>query len=160
MATTLVADADRMITSVTPIDRAIELTFADGANGVIPFEDIPEIGAASNLESIELPSPYQIVLRSRAGDVAEIPWDFARHYADTAYRQRVELVATAGQQSIGSRIRALREEAGMTQQALASSAGIGRVTLVRIENGEQSPRYETLAALAKTLGRMFAELMA
>lgn len=47
----------------------------------------------------------------------------------------------------------------MTQERLASEAGIGRVTLVRIENGEQSPRYETLVALAEALKRPPAELL-
>jgi len=35
---------------------------------------------------------------------------------------------------------------------LASAAGIGRVTLVRIENGEQAPRFETSLKLAGSLG--------
>ena len=47
----------------------------------------------------------------------------------------------------------------MTQQQLASKAGIGRVTLVRIENGEQLPRFETLAALADALQRPAADLL-
>ncbi len=40
----------------------------------------------------------------------------------------------------------------MTREEPATAAGIKRVTLVRIENGEQWPRYETLAALAGVLG--------
>ena len=47
----------------------------------------------------------------------------------------------------------------MTQQELASKAGIGRVTLVRIENGEQLPRFETLTALADALHRPTADLL-
>ena len=61
---------------------------------------------------------------------------------------------------VGSRIRQLREAARLTQEELATAAGIGRVTLVRIENGQQSPRYETLVALAGALGRPVAELLA
>ena len=56
--------------------------------------------------------------------------------------------------------RGLREVAGMTQAELSSNAGIGRVTLVRIENGEQSPRYETLIALSRSLGLPLAEMLA
>lgn len=96
---------------------------------------------------------------SRSGATAEIPWDFARHYCDPSYRPRVETVAAAGRQSIGSRIRSLREAARMTQEELSSRAGIGRVTLVRIEKGEQSPRYETLVALSRALGIPLAELL-
>lgn len=47
----------------------------------------------------------------------------------------------------------------MTQEHLAAAAGIGRVTLVRIERGEQSPRYGTLVALAEALGCPMATLL-
>ncbi len=40
----------------------------------------------------------------------------------------------------------------MTEEDLAAAAGIGRVTLVRIESGGQLPRYETMVALAGALG--------
>ena len=66
----------------------------------------------------------------------------------------------AGRQAIGVKIRQLRNSAGLTQEALANAANIGRVTLVRIENGEQSPRYETLASLAQALRRPIQELVA
>jgi DNA-binding XRE family transcriptional regulator len=160
MATVLVTNADRMMTQARSRKDGIELKFADGAEGLIPFTDIPEIGDASALASIELPNPYMIELKNRAGDVAEVPWDFARHYCDPGYRPRVEALAAVGRASLGQRIRDARQSAGVTQQELASSAGIGRVTLVRIEKGEQSPRYETLAALVKALGRPFGGLVA
>jgi DNA-binding XRE family transcriptional regulator len=47
----------------------------------------------------------------------------------------------------------------MTQGEIATTAWIGRVTLVRIENGEQSPRDETLVALARAFGQPVAELV-
>ena len=47
----------------------------------------------------------------------------------------------------------------MTQERLAEAAEIGRVTLVRIESGEQSPRFETLSALADALRRPTTELL-
>jgi transcriptional regulator with XRE-family HTH domain len=63
-------------------------------------------------------------------------------------------------QSLGKRIRYIREAEGMTQSELAATAGIGRVTEVRIENGEQSPRYATLVAIAKALRHSIANLLA
>ena len=39
-----------------------------------------------------------------------------------------------------------------SQEALAREADIGRVTLVRLENGEQSPRFKTLKAISYALG--------
>jgi len=159
MGAVLVTNADRMMTAATSKRTGIQPTFADGRSGLIPFADLPEIGDLSNFESMELPNPYMIVVTSRKGATAEIAWDFARHYCDPSYRPRVEAVAVAGRQSIGKRIRGLREAAGMTQEELSSGAGIGRVTLVRIEKGEQSPRYETLVALSRALGLPLAELL-
>ena len=160
MRAVLVRNADRMMTSAVPKRNGIHLTFADGRSGLVPFADLPEVRDQSNLESIELPNPYAVMLTNRQGGTVEVPWDFARHYCDPSYRPRLQTVAAAGRQSIGSRIRRLRETAGITQAEMSSRAGIGRVTLVRIENGEQSPRYETLVALSRALGRPLAEMLA
>ncbi len=155
-----VKNAERMMTHAAAMNDGIELTFADGCKGIIPFSDIPEIGDPSGLAGIELPNPYQVNIRGSKGETVELPWDFVRHYCDSSYRPRVEAVAAAGMQSLGKRIRAIRETAGITQAELATSAGIGRVTEVRIENGEQSPRYETLLAIARALKRPVEDLLA
>ena len=71
----------------------------------------------------------------------------------------MERIKADARQSLGSRIRRFREAAGLTQEALAAAAGIGRVALVRVEKGEQSPRFETLSAVAQALGRGVDELV-
>jgi len=147
------------MTAATARKDGIHLTFADGRRGVIPFRDLPEIKTEANLESIELPNPHELVLRDSQGGISEIPWDFARNYCDPSYRPRVEVVAARGRQSLGERIRQMRSATGMTQQQLSSASGIGRVTLVRLEKGDQSPRYKTLVAISRALGRPLAELL-
>jgi DNA-binding XRE family transcriptional regulator len=154
-----VKNAERMMTYARATAEGIELTFADGKKGLIPFAAISEIGDISNLASIDLPNPYEIILSNSRGETVEIPWDFARHYCDAEYRPRVEAVGKLGQETLGARLRALREATGATQEALAAAAGIGRVTLVRIEGGEQSPRYETVISLARALGCPMQELV-
>jgi DNA-binding XRE family transcriptional regulator len=155
-----VRNADRMMTAATVSADGIQLMFADGCSGMIPYADLPEIKDGANVKSLELPNPYELVVTDSEGEKHEIPWDFARHYCDPAYRPRVEAIAERGRVSLGERIREMRTAAGMTQEQLSSAAGIGRVTLVRLENGEQSPRYETLVAIARALGRAPADLMA
>jgi len=159
MGVVLVKNADRMMTCADLLKEGIEITFADGCRGLVPFADIPEVNRFENLANVELPNPYEVMLVTRSGDTVELPWDFVRHYCDVSYQPRVEAVALAGSQAIGVNIRRLRESARLTQQALAQAAGIGRVTLVRIENGEQSPRYETLVSLARALGRQMGEFL-
>jgi DNA-binding XRE family transcriptional regulator len=160
MDAVLVKNADRMMTSVVVKASGLEVTFADGMSALIPFRAIPEIRRQSAVREVELPNPYTIVVHVGDADAVEIPWDFARHHGDPHYRRRVEEVGAAGRQALGERIRGYRESLGLTQEQLASDAGLGRVTLVRIESGEQSPRYETLARLAAALQVPLAGLLA
>ena len=113
----------------------------------------------SGVAAVELPSAYELALETPDGKRAAIPWDFVRHYCDDSYRPNVERIAAEARASLGGRIRRLRESAGLTQEGLAAAAGIGRVTLVRVEKGEQSPRFETLSAVADALGRRVSELV-
>ncbi len=159
MEAVLLRNADRMMTKVSAKRDGVYLTFADGQGGIIPFTDLPDIKDHSNLKSIDLPNPYQVILTNLQGATTEVPWDFARSYCDSSYSPRIEAMAVRGRQMIGNQIRRLRREAGITQDDLATKARISRVTLVRIESGEQSPRYETLVALSQALGRSLPELV-
>ena len=148
----LVKNANRMMTTASLLNDGIELSFADGYKGLIPYHEVPEVVNRQSVSGLELPNPYEMVLKTAGGESVEIPWDFARDYCDTAYRPTVEAIVALGRQTIGERVRQHRESAGLTQEALAHAAAIGRVTLVRLENGEQSPRFKTLRAVAKALG--------
>jgi|TARA_B100000809_G_scaffold230911_1_gene245658 DNA-binding XRE family transcriptional regulator len=160
MSAILVKNAERMMTSAESLREGIEITFADGCRGLVPFEQISEVDGGGDLVSIELPNPYEAILHTESGKTVELPWDFVRHYCDSSYQKRIEGVGVVGRQAIGDKIRQLRESSGLTQQTLATLADIGRVTLVRIENGGQSPRYETLASLARALARPLSDLVA
>lgn len=154
-----VQSADRMMTFARGTENGIELTFADGCQGVIPFAEIPELGSLANLANIDLPNPYEVVLIHQDGRRVELPWDFARAFCDPSYQPRIQDVAADGRASIGRRIRRLREATHATQENLAASAGIGRVTLVRVERGDQSPTFDTLAAIARALGKPLSDLL-
>jgi DNA-binding XRE family transcriptional regulator len=159
MDAVLVRNADRMMLAAALLEDGIGLTFADGCRGVVPFVDLPEVGGSSEISGLELPNPYEVILITVLGDRVEIPWDFARHYCDQSYRPTIEAIAIQGRRTLGERIRGFRESAGLTQEALARSADIGRVTLVRLENGEQTPRFRTLEAIAGALGQRVQDLL-
>jgi DNA-binding XRE family transcriptional regulator len=151
--------ATRIMASAEAIEAGIQLTFADGSSGLIPFADLDEVDGLDELKSIELPNAYELILHKNNGENVEIPWDFARHYCDVSYRRRIEQVAASGRESLGAGIRSLRENAGLSQEELAQAADIGRITLLRIENGEQSPRYGTLRSIAQALGVPLSEVL-
>jgi DNA-binding XRE family transcriptional regulator len=159
MSTVKVVNADRMMIAVTPGEDGIDASFADGYGGTVPFADIPEVGDLSKLNAIALPNPYKVILTTTRDERVELPWDFVRHYCDRTYQPRMELITAEGRQVMGARVRALREVAGHTQEALAQAAGIGRVTLVRLENGKHAPKLDTLKAIAQVLERKVEDLL-
>jgi transcriptional regulator with XRE-family HTH domain len=57
------------------------------------------------------------------------------------------------------RLKKLRADRGMTQEALAEKAGISRVYIARLETGRQDPTLATLKKLAKALKVKVGELL-
>lgn len=54
---------------------------------------------------------------------------------------------------MGYKIKEIREAKGMTQESLAQSSGISRVTISGLENGtERATSTKTLLKIAKALG--------
>jgi transcriptional regulator with XRE-family HTH domain len=49
-------------------------------------------------------------------------------------------------------VKRIRQEQGLSQQALAKKADVNKVTLIRIESGKGNPNIETLEKLADALG--------
>lgn len=61
---------------------------------------------------------------------------------------------------LGQRIRTVREERGLTQQAVARSAGIATDMVSRLENGHYtSPGLRTLLRIAEGMGVSLAALL-
>ena len=112
MEAVLAKNANRMMTVASLLEDGIELSFADGSRGLIPYADVPEIKERGAVSSLELPNPYEMVVETDRGEQVEIPWDFARHYCDASYRPAIEAIAMQGRQTLGARIRDFRESAG------------------------------------------------
>ncbi|CCQ16879.1 Hypothetical transcriptional regulator [Rhodococcus sp. AW25M09] len=53
---------------------------------------------------------------------------------------------------MGSRIRQLRIEQGLTQEALALESGVTRNVLIHVEHGRRGLLYERLFDIAEVLG--------
>lgn len=58
-----------------------------------------------------------------------------------------------------SRLRAIREERGLTVQELARRAGVTRQTIYTAEAGTREPTTRTLRKLAEVLGIAVADLL-
>ena len=62
------------------------------------------------------------------------------------------------QPALGKAIRQLREERGMTQEALAHAAGVTVGHLSTIERGHSNPTWATLKAVTAALDTSMADL--
>ena len=62
------------------------------------------------------------------------------------------------QPALGKAIRQLREEKGLTQEAVAHDAGITTATLGVIERGLSNPTWATLKAIAAALSTSMVEI--
>jgi transcriptional regulator with XRE-family HTH domain len=60
---------------------------------------------------------------------------------------------------VGARIRALRVERGLTQEALALKCGVTRNVLIDVELGRRGLLYERLFDIAEALGVAVSELV-
>jgi transcriptional regulator with XRE-family HTH domain len=60
---------------------------------------------------------------------------------------------------LANRIKTLREQRGLSQEALAEKAGISRGYLARLETGRHDPTVGTVEKLAKALRVKVTELL-
>lgn len=68
-------------------------------------------------------------------------------------------MASRFQRDFGERIRSLREDTGLSQEALAAAAGLHRTHISLIERGQRAVRLPTIERLAIALGVQPAEMM-
>lgn len=62
-----------------------------------------------------------------------------------------------GKGRFGTRLKELREAAGLTVYALAKRAKLTQINIHRIENGERDPAWATAVKLAEALGVSLSE---
>src|SRR5262245_15440771 len=56
------------------------------------------------------------------------------------------------EQGFASRLKSLREQAGLSQAELAQCAGMNRFGIAKLEQGVREPSWATVQALARALG--------
>jgi len=61
--------------------------------------------------------------------------------------------------SFGARVRALRHERGLSQEALAHECGLDRTYVGGIERGERNPSLQNIAKIAAVLRVTLSKLM-
>jgi transcriptional regulator with XRE-family HTH domain len=76
-----------------------------------------------------------------------------------AYGEVVRVSSANAAAALGARVRSLRKDRGLSQEAFAAQAAIDRSYMGGIERGERNVTLETLVRLANALGISLAELV-
>ena len=154
-----VSNANQMMISIESSHEGLNISFADGFVSTVPWDSIREVHGLADVDSIEFDNPYEVLIRTKHGKMAEIPWDFAREAGEREYRRRDDTTAMEGQHKFGERLSELRLGLGLSQHRLSELSGVSRVTIARIEAASQSPRLETAQRLAAAMGYPIQALM-
>ena len=75
------------------------------------------------------------------------------------YQRRTDPEFEAFKQKVAARVRELRDDKNLTQQAFADEADIGRTHLSFVETSRTDPTLSTLFKLAKAFGISVSELL-
>jgi transcriptional regulator with XRE-family HTH domain len=62
-------------------------------------------------------------------------------------------------QSVGEIMESRREKLGLSLNALAKKVGVSHVALIKIRDGKNNPRLETLRKIAEALGIPASDLL-
>lgn len=133
--------------------------FADMCCKPIPLAAVPA-PKPLNWATLESINPFLLRVAFEDGSgFYEIPTNEIRALVDNDLVLQETVHVSEHGERVRQRLRTIREQKGLTQDQLASAAGLGRVTLNRIENGVQTAKLETLEKLAGGLGVDVATLL-
>ena len=138
------------------------IQFGDGLSGSIGLADlgIRDLRNELVLESgIPGDRGSVMILTRTDGSPFEIDSASLRSVLDSEFHQRIRDAADASNATVGSRVRAARKAAGITQYELGRRAGLDQAVISNLETGKHDPRAETLRRLAQALNLSLAGLL-
>lgn len=166
-------DAARRMQSVILHEKQkrVEVHFADGAAGYIPFKDLAVLAGKPirvDWRKLQLVDEHEFhipILSDTAKIVGrqepflDVPWDFVRAYCDPQYAAKTQCDFLMDQAALAFNVSLLREAREVSQEELATHAGVSRVTISKIENRQGAiPKFATLSKIAKVFDLPIADL--
>ncbi len=135
-------------------DNLVEVVFANGDTVQI---DSTGLGLTGEFTVDVAEGRAAVLIRTVEGD-REIDWMVIRSAADPAFAQELRERDAEEARRIGRRLRALRENRGMSQKAIAGVVGMSPPQLAKLEQGETDMRISTLRSLLRALDASFADI--
>lgn len=141
-----------------PRRAALRVSFRNGDRFDVPVRALMQSSAHARWNRLRIGETQDVLEIPVEDGVAEIPWDRIRSVADPAYQQHLADQAMRSARRVASRLRQMRRETGLSQAAVAKSAGVARMTVARLESGQVQPTYQTLVRVLAGMGRSVGDL--
>jgi DNA-binding XRE family transcriptional regulator len=142
-----------------PEQGVLDVSFRNGDRFQVRVETVlSEPASALRWDRLRIGQTQDVLEIPRAGGVTEVPWDRIRCVADAAFRRHLAVQAAKSVRRVAHRLRELRQQRGLTQDAVARAAGVDRVTISRLENGALQPTFETLARVVAAMGARIQDI--
>lgn len=139
--------------------QSLDVSFRNGDRFQVPVESLLREPATSvRWDRVRIGETQDVLEVPGTNGVTEIPWDRIRCLVDADFRRHLANQAALAARQVAQRLRELRRERGLTQEAVAQSAGVDRVTISRLENGRLQPTFETLARVVAAMGASLQDL--
>jgi len=144
------------ITHATRIGNDLEVTFG---NGDLVRIDPSLLGVAGAFEIGTDPDVDGAGLRINTSlGVRDISWVQLRVATDPAFARQMREEDTNEARRIAHRLKALREDRGLSQRDVAALAGMTSPQLSKIESGSFDLRVSTVQALLRAMGATLSEI--
>lgn len=135
-------------------DELLEVTFANG--DVVLLEPGP-LGLAWEFEAQPADGGAAILIKTPEGE-HEVDWMVVRSASDPDFARELRERDAEEAHRIGRRLRALRENRGITQKDAAAKADMPSPQLAKLERGETDMRISTLRGILRALNASFADV--
>ena len=146
--------------SVQLTDGQLEIEFQDGCAGTISVAELDLTFSPQRIDEDHFNQKDGLEVKLvNDDDEVVLPWDYIRAKIDSEYRDRQREQQNNELKALGQRLKNFRKAEDLNQEELATRAGIGRVTLSRLERGKQEPRFQTLMDLASAMDISFQKLI-
>jgi len=132
----------------------IEVVFG---NGDVVWVKPAALGVTGEFRASVAESGAGVSVTTDGGE-REIDWMVVRSSTDPAFAQELRERDADEARRIGRRLRALRENQGMSQRAVAGVVGMPAPQLAKLEQGGTDMRVSTLRSLLRALGASFADI--
>lgn len=135
-------------------DELLEVTFATG--DVVLLEPGP-LGLTWEFEARPAEGGAAVLIETVEGE-REVDWMVVRSASDQHFARELRERDAEEAHRVGRRLRALRENRGITQKDAAAKAGMSSPQLAKLERGETDMRISTLRGILRALNASFADV--